>query len=208
MYTAFVGQRPPARLDSYETDNSFPRKRRNITVPEGLRIGREADKGGALYTTCAIKAGEVVFAFQGRVKRIEEATPLGLQVGENLFLEADKYDSYRFDEFTNHSCTPNGYAVFRKGHPYFTAIRDIAIGEELTFNYNTTEWDMFEQEAVMKAPSVFICHCKTDNCLGRIMGFRYLPMEQKLRLRPYLSPYLEGKLNEELNGLSDLLVAI
>jgi hypothetical protein len=202
-----LGQRSVVHLDSYEIDNHFPRKRRRITVPDGLRMGRENDKGGALYTTSDIKAGEVVFAFQGRVKKIEDATPMGLQIGENLFLEADKYDPYRFDEFTNHSCNPNGYAQFRKGHPYFTAIRNIEAGEELAFNYNTTEWDMWEQEAVMKAPSVFICHCKTVHCLGRIMGFRYLPIEQKLKLRPYLSPYLKGKLEEELATVTGLLLA-
>ncbi len=200
-----LGQRNVIHLDSYEIANRFPRKLQRVTVPDGLRMGRENDKGGALYTTCDIKSGEVVFAFQGRVKKIEEATPMGLQIGENLFLEADKYDPYRFDEFTNHSCDPNGYAAFRNGHPYFTAIRDIKAGEELAFNYNTTEWDMWEQEAIMKAPSVFICQCKTEACLGRIMGFRYLPIEQKLKLRPYLSPYLEEQLEAELASLRQLI---
>lgn len=203
-----LGQRTVVHLDSYEIDNHFPRRRRRLSVPDGLRMGREENKGGALYTTREIKAGEIVFAFQGRVKKIEDATPLALQIGENLFLEVDKYDPYRFDEFTNHSCDPNGYAAFRDGLPYFTAIRDISVGEELAFNYNTTEWDMWEQEAIMKAPSVFACHCKAKNCIGRIMGFRYLSIEQKLKLRPHLSPYLQSKLEQELATLQDLVQAI
>ncbi|MDZ4832259.1 MAG: SET domain-containing protein-lysine N-methyltransferase [Candidatus Melainabacteria bacterium] len=196
-----LGQRAAAQFDLFEKEVIRARKRTPIQAPQGIRIGREIDKGGALYSTRSYDNGEVVFAFRGSVKRIEDATPLALQVGENLFLEAEQNDPFRFDEFTNHSCNPNGVVGFRSGRPYFVAGRDIADGEELTFNYNTTEYDMFEQEEVMKAPCVFKCNCKTSHCLGRIMGFRYLSIEQKLTLRAHLSPYLAEKLKAELNSL-------
>ncbi len=202
--TAF-GQRAVAQIgDSLEKGVIRPLKRPAVKVPDGLRIGREIEKGGSLYTTRALKEGDTIFAFQGRIKRIEDATPLGLQVGENLFLQAEWDDPNRFDDYTNHSCNPNGVVRFRAGHPYLVAARDTESGEELTFNYNTTEWDMFEQEAVMKAPSVFSSYCRTKHCIGRIMGFRYLSIEQKLILRPNLSPYLLDKLEDELVRLHSI----
>ena len=205
MYNTLT-QKAFSQLDAIELGAILTNRRRPITVPDGLRVGRTRDKGGALYCTHAIKSGDVAFAFQGRLKPIEQATPLGLQIEENLFLEADPDDPNRFDEFTNHSCNPNGYVCFTSGHPVLVALRDIESGEELTFNYNTTEWDMLEQEAVMKAPSVFRCACLTAHCLGTVMGFRYLSLEQKLLLRSYLSPYLLAKLEAELGRLNVLLL--
>ncbi|MBX9691479.1 MAG: SET domain-containing protein [Cyanobacteria bacterium] len=176
-----------------------------IVVPEGLRIGTETEKGGALYTTRRRREGEIVFQFQGYTRHIKNATPLGLQVEENLFLESDRDDPNRFDEFTNHSCDPNGYAYFNAGKTFFVATRDIEPGEELTFNYNTTEWDMFEQEEVMKERCVFQCFCGAKLCAGMIMGYKYLSLEQRLKWQPYLSPYLARKLRCELETLNVLL---
>jgi hypothetical protein len=47
------------------------------------------------------------------------------------------------------------------------AIRDIEPGEELTFFYPSTEWDM---------STPFQCLCGSSQCLKRITGARYLPL--------------------------------
>jgi hypothetical protein len=47
------------------------------------------------------------------------------------------------------------------------AIRDIEPGEELTFFYPSTEWDMI---------TPFQCLCGSSQCLKRIGGARYLSL--------------------------------
>lgn len=77
---------------------------------------------------------------------------------------------------------------------YLVALRDILAEEELSFNYNTTEYDLINQSCD------FRCFCRSRGCLGEIMGFRYLYLEQKLALEGLLSPFLKRKLQEELSS--------
>jgi len=74
------------------------------------------------------------------------------------------------------------------------AKRNIKKGEELAFDYNTTEYDLVE----MVEDCSFKCNCKSENCLGWVGGFVYLNQAQKLKLKKYLSPYLMNKFNKEL----------
>ena len=47
------------------------------------------------------------------------------------------------------------------------AARDIGTGEELTFFYPSTEWEM---------SSPFICLCGATNCIHVVAGARFLPL--------------------------------
>ena len=87
------------------------------------------------------------------------------------------------ENFLNHSCEPNGYINFED--LTFRALRNIKKGEELTFNYLTTEWDMANK---------FDCKCDSKDCFGYIGGFKYLPLKEKTKLLPFLSPFLKNKL--------------
>jgi len=97
------------------------------------------------------------------------------------------------DDYLNHSCDPNCALDFTRLE--LVSRRAIAPGEELSFNYLTSEWDM-------AAP--FTCHCGAcahdghDGHDGHdIRGFRHLsPTEQDL-LAPFASPYLRLRLAEQ-----------
>ncbi|MFO7711466.1 MAG: SET domain-containing protein-lysine N-methyltransferase [Candidatus Woesearchaeota archaeon] len=78
---------------------------------------------------------------------------------------------------------PNGYIDF--DDLAYRAKRPIRKGEELTFNYLTTEWDLAEK---------FNCDCGSNNCYEEIKGFKYLTLNQKKELEP--SPFLKKKLND------------
>ena len=96
------------------------------------------------------------------------------------------------DDYLNHSCDPNCALDFTRLE--LVSRRVIAPGEELSFNYLTSEWDM-------AAP--FTCQCGACHRLGGapgprdsriIRGFRHLgPAEQDL-LAPLASPYLRLRL--------------
>ena len=70
-------------------------------------------------------------------------------------------------QFLNHSCDPNiGVAVKlnEAGSYDFVALRDIQEGEEVRFDYETTEYEVGAFED---------CMCGADICRGTIKGFKY-----------------------------------
>ena len=68
--------------------------------------------------------------------------------------------------FINHSCAPNCEAIDDRSRIYIEAIRDIAPGEELTYDY-AYERDGTEDE---KWEKVYACHCGAPTCRGTILA--------------------------------------
>jgi len=102
----------------------------------------------------------------------------------------DKYaitvDSSRFLDTTgqpesllNHSCDPSTYVDFRDWT--LRAARALKIGDDLTFDYNTTEYTMEEP---------FHCVCGALNCHEYIAGFKNLPLAAQRGIFLRASPYL------------------
>jgi hypothetical protein len=128
-----------------------------------------------------IAAGSFICRIEGR----ETASPsrYSLQVGRDRHLDPDDtHDPLdrvrrRFWRYLNHHCEPN--AVIRDRA--LLATRDISPGEGVTFDYNTTEWDLADP---------FACHCGSAACVGIVRGARHLTPAQRERLAPILSDYL------------------
>jgi SET domain-containing protein len=59
--------------------------------------------------------------------------------------------------YINHSCQPNAYMRYTRGHLIFIALRDIQPGEEITVDYVITHH-----------PDTKRCRCKAPNCRGTI----------------------------------------
>jgi len=68
----------------------------------------------------------------------------------------DKYP----DAYINHSCAPNSEIQINRPTIHLVALRDIALGEEVTFDYAT----LYERPWSMK------CSCGTPSCRGTILG--------------------------------------
>ena len=79
--------------------------------------------------------------------------------------------------FMNHSCDPTTIIRNRE----VVAVRDMQPGDAITFDYNTTEYDMAEP---------FTCQCDSPSCLGVVSGARHLTPEQRARLGTRLAEYL------------------
>ena len=133
-------------------------------------------------------AGEAIFEAEGDLTRTP--TRHSIQVGEDRHLDLlrprsleELLDRYAW-RYLNHSCEPNG--AFRG--LTLVALRAIAAGEELTFHYATTEYDMAEP---------FACRCGSPRCLGRIQGFKHLTPAQRRRLAPLLADHLHRLLDQE-----------
>ena len=134
----------------------------------------------------AITAGQAILAIRGKLT--DTPTKYSVQVGLDTHLVADVEEFEHMTDvspwrFTNHSCEPNATIVDRR----LVAVRDIAEQEQVTFNYNTTEFSMAEP---------FQCHCGSVHCPRIIAGFRHLAADERERLRPWLVPYLAKWLEE------------
>lgn len=73
--------------------------------------------------------------------------------------------------FINHSCDPNCEAEEINGQVMIRAIRDIAAGEELAYDYNLYDGDLNDQ-----AP----CFCRTKKCRGSMYSAKEIAQRRKL----------------------------
>ena len=141
-----------------------------------LRPGAD---GIGVFACEAISAGETLLALAHVFVEHPERHTIQLDV------HLHQAGTGEIDDFLNHGCVPNAALDFE--HLELRAARPIAAGEELSFNYLTSEWDM-------AAP--FTCVCGAAGCYGLIRGFRHLNAEQQENLAPLVSPYLRRRLAE------------
>ncbi|MFO8015589.1 MAG: SET domain-containing methyltransferase [Candidatus Woesearchaeota archaeon] len=143
---------------------------------------KETEKGKSVFAKKEIEEGEKILEFERNF--VKRQTRTSMQVDEGPHQESTDPDAA--ENFLNHSCEPNAYIDFDDyGGLSLRALRQINKGEEITFNFLTTEWELAEP---------FDCRCGSPRCYGRIKGFRYLSREQKEKLRPLLSPYLKRRM--------------
>src|ERR1700739_2845416 len=91
----------------------------------------------SLHALQSFKAGDVISRFHaGTLSTV--ATYLTVQVGENRHITLQP----EFLQYINHSCEPNVF--FNTTTMQVVCLRDINVGEELTFFYPSTEWDMVQ----------------------------------------------------------------
>jgi hypothetical protein len=137
----------------------------SITVPGQL----------ALVAKSKVPANSVIFIFTNEISRLRTRT--SIQIGAEEHLEAGAFGSY-----TNHSCQPN--AVVRAfihpcgniGTAALICITEVAKGEELTFDYATTETDL---TAELKQAR---CLCGSALCRGKVKHFWQLPASERERI--------------------------
>ncbi|KAF8269862.1 hypothetical protein EI94DRAFT_1724466 [Lactarius quietus] len=136
------------------------------------------------------EAGEVMTYLTGLTKspRTYATMQCGPGPDDHLSLNSDLL-------YVNHSCDPN--TAFELSSPdqskwHIYALKQIAIGETLTFFYPSTEW-------LMDQP--FDCTCGAPLCLRRIEGAAILPREDLLA-RGGISPWISDAIQQRDNASS------
>ncbi len=146
-------------------------------------------KGWGSFANDIISANETVVAFGGRVvgrASLEALSPArksrSIQIDEDLWLVSE--ETPEPGDMINHSCDPNCGLV---GGTVVVAMRDIAVGEELTFDYAMCDTDDYDE---------FECACGTTNCRGVITGKDWQRPELQERYRGWFSSYLERRISQ------------
>jgi hypothetical protein len=125
-----------------------------------LRVDHGSAYGARLVTTEPCAAGQLIARLTG-FRELREPTYRSIQIGPKTHV-----DDLGVLSYLNHSCRPN--TIVDTAALTVTAARDIAAGEELTFFYPSTEWDMSRP---------FACLCGAPECIRTVTGAKYLPAE-------------------------------
>jgi len=143
----------------------------------------------SLYSRKEFKANEVIAGFSWK-KIHSKPSYLTIQISDNEHIELLP----EYLDCVNHSCDPNCF--FDTTKQLFLSLKPIKEGEEFTFFYPSSEWDMDQ---------AFQCNCHSEVCIGLIKGAKYLPanliknyrftdfIEQKLRTERGLQPIRPGQ---------------
>lgn len=151
-------------------------------VPPHLSVILDENKGKVVIAAENITKGEVVCELFFDSIKLRSAGKF-VQGDAEVFLH-NNLDT--IDDLFNHSCEPTTQLDLKRAE--FRAIRDIGLGEEITWNYLTTEYDL------LRDGQDFDCKCGSLKCYGRIQGFKYLSEQQRQELRPYLSVFLRTRI--------------
>lgn len=155
-------------------------KRKTVSTHGTTRVEEDPSSGQrSLHATSGFKQGEIISAFSAEAELLSP-TYLTIQKGDNMHITL----SPSFLQYVNHSCSPS--AFFDTSLMQFVALTNIAEGEELTFFYPSTEWEMAQ---------AFVCRCGSKNCLGTIEGAAFLSKEILERYR--LTDFIRRKLEEQ-----------
>ncbi|RHW70557.1 SET domain containing protein [Trypanosoma brucei equiperdum] len=135
---------------------------------------RSCTAGLEVIAKTRVAAGTRLLATKGR--SLPFPTPLTLQLGERRHLLPSGGA-----QFVSHSCDPNTciHVDALNEAIEFETIRDIAVGEVVTANFVTTEWELH---------SPFQCKCNSSSCLHNIRGFKFLSSAQRSMLQRYITP--------------------
>jgi len=150
--------------------------------------------GQGLVAVAPIPRHELVAIWGNRIMTTVEmwALPENLQdfpvqLWHDQFVGPMADDEIEPVDYMNHSCAPNCGV---RGSVVVVARRDIAVGEELTFDYGTTDTDRWTLE----------CGCAAAACRGRMTGEDWRVPEFQARNAGYLSLYIEELIAWEREG--------
>lgn len=158
------------------------------------------NKGGyGVYAREWLHAGELLSVWSGEIFHREQLVHLSpelrrysLQVEEDLYLVTVHPPEPA--DFINHSCDPNAGL---NGQISLVALRDIAPGEEICFDYATTDGSPYDE---------FECACGTSLCRGKVTGNDWCRPELWTRYAGHFSPYLQRRI-DRLKKEMELLLA-
>lgn len=145
-----------------------------------VEVRESTQHGRGVFARVLLKRGEVILQFKGPQLTRTQLTPemYHLQIGEDAYLGP----SGEADDYVNHSCEPNaGFDHNLK----LVALRDIAVGEEITWDYSTA----IDEEDFTGFP----CGCGAARCRGLVRSFRHLDRNEQERLVASVLPYLRHK---------------
>jgi uncharacterized protein len=144
--------------------------------------------GRGTHARVPIAPGEVVAAFGGYMVSgdvfavlPDHRRSLSIQVADDLYLVGSEHPEP--NDMVNHSCDPNCGIL---GGTVLVAIRPIAVGEELCYDYAMSDGSPYDE---------FSCSCGTALCRGEVTGDDWSRPELIERYKGWFSAYLQARID-------------
>jgi len=162
-------------------------------ISSNVELRESPTQGTGVFANKSMKSGDVVLIIDDSHLVTDESvlTPqqhefdLDYVDGKTILMQSP-------EKFINHSCEPNVYVKTRDGNRCVLAIRDIAVDEEITYDYAVNGDNN----------GTFVCHCGSSNCRKVYVGdFFKLPIERQQYYLPYLDDWFVEKYREKLSKL-------
>ncbi len=140
--------------------------------------------GFGSFAIAPIGIGTVVATFGGTImsRSVFRNYPIEQQ-SRSLQIETDSFalgpELPEPGDLINHSCAPN---CGMRNATQVVAMRPIAIGEEITFDYSMSDASDYDE---------FDCECGTPQCRKRITGNDWKLPELQMRYQGMFSPYIQ-----------------
>ena len=153
---------------------------------------RTLSRGHGVFALADLPAGTVILAFTGEEVTTPNQRTLQLDETRHLDIPADCSEADAVARcpwrYLNHGCDPNARVAGRD----LVALRAITAGEQIRFDYNTTEWELAEP---------FACSCGEGSCTGAwVRGLAHVPRATQDRIRDQLPPHLQNALDRQRAG--------
>jgi len=143
--------------------------------------------GHGSFAVAPIRAGEVVAAFGGHVITgsqlgdfDEGRVSRSIQIADDLYLLGP--EQVEDGDLINHSCDPSCGMM---GDSVLVARHDLAVGDELTFDYGTCDASPYDE---------FDCACGAARCRGRVTGDDWRDRDFQMRHSGWFSPYIARRI--------------
>ncbi|MFQ5474637.1 MAG: SET domain-containing protein [Candidatus Nanoarchaeia archaeon] len=156
-----------------ETTSEYMEVRRSKIHNNGIFAVKDIPKGAYIIEYVGEKITKKEAEKRGQ-KTLEEAEKNGSKGGFYLFSLNSRYDidgdvDWNTAKWINHSCNPNCEALDDDGHIWIVALRNIKMGEELSYDYGC---DLEDYES-------HPCRCGSPNCVGYIVDRDLWPKLKK-----------------------------
>ncbi|KAF9360022.1 hypothetical protein BGX34_007998 [Mortierella sp. NVP85] len=137
----------------------------------------EGDYNSKLVASQSYKKGEIICQIEGTSPGPKRYT--SVQVGRDAHIELNS-DLV----FMNHSCSPS--IILDTEKLVVIAAVDLKEGDNLTFFYPSTEWEMTQP---------FPCWCDSEQCIKVVQGAKYLSKDA-MSQQPFVSKHIQELMAE------------
>ncbi|KXS20950.1 hypothetical protein M427DRAFT_51901 [Gonapodya prolifera JEL478] len=149
---------------------------RALKYPDLFEIVFGDNLSSKLVVKRKFKKGEPIVKLEGLTKAPKKYTSVQIGADEHIELNSELV-------FMNHSCSPS--VTLDIPNRCVVANKDFAAGDEATFFYPSTEWEMDQP---------FECWCGSADCVRIVRGAKFLPRDRLDRyiLAPHIHRLIEN----------------
>lgn len=181
----------------------------DLLADDLIKVRHSKIHGNGVFAKRKIPAGARIIEYQGKritEKQAEKRFGLDPENPYHTFffsLESGKLidggEEGNDARWINHSCEPNCEAQEEKGRVFVHALRDIARGEELNYDYGL----VIDEKMSKALKQAYACRCGSPNCRGTMLAVKKKKAAAPKKATEKASDKATGKVAGKAAGKTD-----